>query len=78
MCAAAGISTISRFSANSSSHSGRPLLLFPAASTRQFPGASSLLREIAGFNEVHESCGGDVEEELVLELDDSPRTTKST
>ena len=47
-----------------------------AASTRrQFPGASSLLREFAGFKE---SCGGDVEEELVLEFDDSPGTTKGT
>ena len=73
MFAAAGISTISRFSANSSNHSGRPSVLFPA-STRQFLGAS-LPCEFAGFYEVTESCGGDVEEELVLELD-SPGTTK--
>ena len=62
----------------SSRLSGRPSLLFPAASTRQFPGASSLLREFAGFLEVDESCGGDDEEELVLELDDRPETTKGT
>ena len=55
----------------SSSHSGRSSLLFPAASARQFPAASSLLRQIAGLNEVDESCGNDVEEELLLELDDS-------
>ena len=35
--------------------------------------ASSLLREFAGLNKVDESYGSDVEEELVLELDDSPR-----
>ena len=55
----------------SSSHSGRSSLLFPAASTRQFLGASSLLRELNEFTEVDECCEGDVEEELVLELDDS-------
>ena len=65
MFPAGGISSISRFSVKSSGHSGRPSLLFPEASTRHFPGASSLLREFAGFNEVNESCGGDIEEELV-------------
>ena len=79
MFAAAGISTISRFSVNSSGHSGRPSVLFPAASTRQFPGASSSLREFAGFvKKENESSGGDVVEELEVELDDSPGTTKGT
>ena len=58
--------------------SGRSFLLFPAASTRHFPGVSSSFREFAGFNDVDESCGGDVEEELLLELDDSPKTTNGT
>ena len=74
--AGAGTSAISRFSVKSSSHSGRPSLLFLTASTRQFLGASSLLHELAGFNEIYESCGGDVEEEIVLGLDDSPGTTR--
>ena len=78
MCAGAGISVSSRFTMNFLNHSGRSSLLFPAASTRQFHGASSSLREFAGFNEVDESCGGDVEEELVLELDDSTGPTKGT
>ena len=38
------MSTISRFSVESSSHSGIPSSLFPAASSLQFPIASSLLR----------------------------------
>ena len=71
-----GNSTISWFSVKSSGHSGRPSLLFPAASKRQFPAAPSLLHEFAGFTEVDESCRGDVEEEPVLEPDDSPGTTK--
>ena len=78
MFAAAGKSAISRFTVKSSGHSGRPSLLFSAASTRQFPGASSLLREFDGFNEINESCGGGIEEELVLEIDESPGTTKRT
>ena len=41
-------------------------------------GASSLLREFAGFNEADEFGGGDFEEELVLGLNDSPGTTKGT
>ena len=73
MFAAAGISTASRCSVKSSSHSGRSCKLFPAASLHQFLGASSKLREFAGFKKVDESCGGDVEEELVLELDDFSR-----
>ena len=40
--------------------------------------ASSKRREFVGFNEVDESCVGDVEEELQLVFDDSPRTTKRT
>ena len=76
MFAAASISSISRFSAKSSSHSGRLSLLLPAASTRLFLGDSSLLREFAGFNEVDESCRGDVEGDLLLEIDDCPGTTK--
>ena len=40
MFAAAGISKISRFCVKSSSHSGRPSLLFQAASSLQFPLAS--------------------------------------
>ena len=58
------------FFAKSSSHSGR--------SCKRFPAAPFLLREFAGFNEFDESCGGDVEDELVLEHDESPRTTRET
>ena len=41
-----------------------------------FPVASSLLHELAGCNEL--SSGSDVEEEPVLEFDDSPGTAKGT
>ena len=37
-----------------------------------------LLRVFAGSTEIDRSCGGDVEEEVVVELDDSPGTTKGT
>ena len=70
MFAGAGISASSRFSAKSSSHSGRSHKRFPAAPLRHFPGAPSLFREFAG-----EAMS---KEELVLELDDSPGTTKRT
>ena len=71
MFAAAGIYETSWFSAKFSCHSGRSSLLFLAASTRQ-------LLKFAGYNEVGDSSGSDVEEELVLELDDSPGTTRGT
>ena len=45
---------------------------FPAAHLRQFPGVPSYLRVFAGFNELDESCGVDVEDELVLEHDENP------
>ena len=69
MFAAAGISSISRLSAKSSSHS------------REDPASCFLLLHCASFLVlpcyfVNLSCGGDVEEEIVLELDDSPGTTK--
>ena len=49
MFAAAGMSTISRFSAKSSSHSGTPSpLQFPATPSLQFTVAPSLLRMFAG------------------------------
>ena len=57
---------------------GRSCKLFPAAPLRQFPGAPPSLRESDGFKKMDETCGGDVEEELVLELDGSPGTTKGT
>ena len=70
MLASAGTSVSSRFSVESSSHSGRFCKLFP--------GAPSLRREFGGFNELDESCGNDVEDELALELDDNPGTTTGT
>ena len=63
--AGAGVSASSRFSVKSSSQSGRSCKLFPAAPSRQLPGAPSLFREFAGFNELDDSCGGDVEDELI-------------
>ena len=60
----------------SSSHSGIPSLLqFPATPSQQFLVASSLLRVFAGSKRIDRSCGGDVEDKVVVELDDSPRTT---
>ena len=39
----------------------------------QFPGAGSSLRTDAGLEDVlDESCGGDVEDELVPDFDDNP------
>ena len=50
MFAAAGVSPVPRFSVKSSSHTETTLtLLFRAVCTRQFPGASSLLRGFAGM-----------------------------
>ena len=65
MSAGAGTSAISRFPVKSSSHAG-------------IPSVSSLLRVFGGSNEIERSCGGDVEEEVVVELDDSPGTTNRT
>ena len=60
----------------SSSHSGIPSLLqFPATSSLQFPVAPSIF---AGSKEIDRSCGSDFEDEAVVELDDSPGTTKRT
>ena len=75
MFAAAGISTISRLSVKSSNLSGR---LAAVSSGFSAPVSWCFLLEFAGFNEVDESCGSDVEDVLVLELDDSPGTTKGT
>ena len=59
----------------SSSHSGIPFpLQFPATPSQQFPVAPSLLRVSAGSKERDRSCRGGVEEEVVVELDDSPGT----
>ena len=52
----------------SSSHSGIPSLQFPGTSSLQFPGAPSLLRVLAGSEGIDRSCGGDVEEEVLVEL----------
>ena len=47
--------------------------------SRQFPGAVSSLRSVAGPEAVlDESCGIDVEDELVPELEDTPGTTRGT
>ena len=62
----------------SSNHSGIPSLQFPATSSLQFPVAPSLLRVFAGSKEIDGSCGGDVEDEVVVELDESPGTTYGT
>ena len=50
--AAAGVSTISRFSVKSTSHSGIPVLQFPATSLLQCPVNSSWLRIVAGSKEI--------------------------
>ena len=39
---------------------------------RYIPDTPSSLRRFAGSAELDESCGNDAEDELVLELDDSP------
>ena len=45
--------------------------------SRQSPGTRSSLRSVAGLEDVlDESCGGDVEDELVPELDDHPGTAR--
>ena len=47
--------------------------------SRQFPGAGASLRCGAGLEDaLDESCGGDVEDELVPEFDDNPGTTTGT
>ena len=93
MCAGAGTSVFLRFSVISCNHSGRSrrrpsgsrlLSLFLSlfwvfGDSRQFPGASSWLRSVAGLDDaVDESCGGDVEDGLVPDLDDNPGTTRGT
>ena len=45
--------------------------------SRQFPGAGSSLRSDAGLEDaLDESCGGDVEDELMAEFDCTPRTAR--
>ena len=51
---------------------------FPATPLPQCSETSSLLRVFAGSNEIDESCGGDVEEEVLVELDVSPGTANGT
>ena len=51
---------------------------FPATPLLQSSGASSLLRMFDGSNEADRSYGGNVEEEVVVELDDSPGTANGT
>ena len=47
--------------------------------SRQLPGAGSSLRSVAGLEDVSdESCGGDVDDELLPELVDNPGTTRGT
>ena len=81
MCVGAGISASSRFSVNSSNHSGRSRkrsfesFESLAGFRDQFPGASSSLRSEVGLDDVlvgvlDESCDGDVEDEL-----DNPGTS---
>ena len=50
----------------------------PAIPLLQSSVASSLLRVFAGSNERDRSCGGDIDEEVVVELDDSPGCTNGT
>ena len=88
MCAGAGTSVSSRFSANFSIIPegfaiGLPMLdCYPYLNfcfgffgeSRQETGARSSLRSVAGLEDVlDESCGGDVEDDLVPEFDDKPR-----
>ena len=67
----ADTSAISKFSAKSSSHSRMD-------SPLQFPEAPWLLRIFAGSKEANKCRGGDVEDEAVVELDDSPGTADGT
>ena len=47
--------------------------------SRQFSGAGSSLRSVAGLEDVlDESCGIGVEDELVPEMDGNPGTTRGT
>ena len=63
----------------SSSHSGIPSpMQFPATPSLQFPVVPSLIRVSAGSKETDRSCGGGVEEEVMVELDDSPGTANGT
>ena len=50
----------------------------PAIPLLQSSVASSLLRVFAGSNERERSYGGNIYEEVVVGLDDSPGTTKRT
>ena len=51
---------------------------FPATPLLQSSVGSSLLRMFDGSNEADRSYGGNVEEEVVVELDDSPGTANGT
>ena len=76
-------------SVNSSNHSGRSrkrssasrlscfFLFYFCFSGPQFPLACSSLRSVSGLVD-DVSCNDDVEDELVPELDDNPRTTRGT
>ena len=55
-----------------------PHMQFPATPSLQFPAGPSLLRVFAGSKETGRSCGGDVEDDAVVELDDSPGPTNGT
>ena len=83
MCAGAGTSVSSRFSVNSSNH-WKPFchpffLVVLGFYLHQSPGASSSLRSVAGLEDVlDESCGSDVEDELVPEFADNPGTVTGT
>ena len=93
MCAGAGTSVSSGSPANSSNHSGRsrkrssesrlPSLFFfwlwVFEGSHQFPGTNSSLRsDTALEDELDESCGVDVADELLPELVDTPGTTRGT
>ena len=93
MCAGAGTSVSSRFSVNSTNHSGKSrnrssdarlislfFFLFRFfGESRQFPGARSSPRSVSGLEDaVDEYCGSDVEDELVPEFDNNPGTTRGT
>ena len=86
VCAGAGTSVSSILSVNSSNHSGRSrkrssearliffflFLFWVFGDPLRFHVAGSSLRSDAGLEDVlDESCGGDVEDELVPEVDDN-------